>query len=64
MYRTQQSNLRLMFAITLFDYDRPVRPALRERLRTHKVMQSILNSRRMIGDCFFFLIISVVDILG
>ena len=32
-----------MFAITLgpfvniFDYDRPVRPALRERLRTHKV---------------------------
>ena len=32
-----------MFAITLgpfvniFDYDRPVRPALRKRLRTHKI---------------------------
>ena len=38
MYRKQQNDLRLMFAITLgpfvniFDYDRPVRPALRERL--------------------------------
>ena len=43
MHRKQQKNLRLMFVITLgpcvniFDYDRPVRPALRERLRTHKV---------------------------
>ena len=38
MYRKQQYNLRLMFAIKLgpfvniFDYDRPVRPVLRERL--------------------------------
>ena len=30
-------SLFVLFCVSSFDHDRPMRPALRERLRTHKV---------------------------